>query len=571
MKIQTFFKTQKGTLAIVAVTGIIYNVGMVAGPFFEGRLAQYLVDITKGKRTWRDMLGLAGIYLTVIALVQLVRALKRFYVRRFANNTSKNMRSLLYNSIVNTSKCQLEQEKLGSVMTKAVSDVDACVEGMRKFTTEIFDTGVVLVAYAVMLAVYDWRLALLSCLFIPVAYYIAQRCKGVVTSYNETYKKSAGQLNQTTMDMVGNAMTYRVYGLEQKRRLRYEASLGKYEKNAVKANVWESALQPIYYVISMCGAVIIIWLGSRNVMGQGWTVWDIGMFTTFFSCFTKLAMKSSKAAKLFNAVQKAQVSWKRIKPMFKEYIHNKQESAAADVESLKLEDADIFYPDRAPVVTGINLEAHRGEIIGITGEVACGKTAVGKVFVDETGYRGRILVNGRELSQLFDVEKRSYCTYMGHEPELMSTTIRENIELGDGDVDIMECLRLVCMDQEVAQMPDGVDTVVGNGGVRLSGGQQARLALARCVAHCKSVVVLDDPFAAVDKRTERDIFNNLRTLGQNKIIIILSHRLELFPEMDQIVFIQDGKAAVGTHKELMGTKPLYAGLYNTQGGESHAQ
>ena len=112
-------------------------------------------------------------------------------------------------------------------------------------------------------------------------------------------------------------MTYRIYGCEDARAERYEEALDTYEKTAVKNNVWQSALPPLYLAASEAGVLFILWFGAKNVLGTGWRVWDIAAFTTFLSCFTKLVVKSSKVAKLFNSVQKAEVSWKRIKPLMK--------------------------------------------------------------------------------------------------------------------------------------------------------------------------------------------------------------------------------------------------------------
>ena len=112
-------------------------------------------------------------YVLVTLAVQAARFVKRFYVRRFANNVSRRMKGILYANLVRQSQAALEQEGAGELMTKAISDVDDCVEGMRKFTTELFDTGVALAGYAGMLLVYDWRLALLSLLFTPVSYVCA--------------------------------------------------------------------------------------------------------------------------------------------------------------------------------------------------------------------------------------------------------------------------------------------------------------------------------------------------------------------------------------------------------------
>lgn len=123
-------------------------------------------------------------YIVVTLAVQAARFIKRFYVRRFANNINRRMKGILYANLVRQSRAALEKEGAGELMTKAISDVDDCVEGMRKFTTEIFDTGVALVGYAVMLLVYDWRLALLSLLFTPFSYMCAawmkSRCSALV-------------------------------------------------------------------------------------------------------------------------------------------------------------------------------------------------------------------------------------------------------------------------------------------------------------------------------------------------------------------------------------------------------
>ena len=113
-------------------------------------------------------------------------------------------------------------------------------------------------------------------------------------------------------------------------------------------------------------------------------------------------------------------------------------------------------------------------------------------------------------------------------------------------------------------MEEGVDTIVGNSGVRLSGGQAQRLALARTLCHKKPVLILDDPFSALDRKTEEQVFQNLKALAKDSIVLILSHRLYLFPEMNQVIWMEDGKAAVGTHESIKKAYPEYAKLYEVQ-------
>ncbi len=151
-----------------------------------------LVDILGGKAGYRDMLVLVTTYVISIAIVQISRYIKRFYVRRFANNVNRDMKEILYRSLVHRSRAELEEEGVGNVMTKAILDVDDCAEGMRKFTTEIFDTGVALAAYVGMRLFYDWRLAILGMLFLPVSYVLAEKMKRNVQRTGAAYKEQSG-------------------------------------------------------------------------------------------------------------------------------------------------------------------------------------------------------------------------------------------------------------------------------------------------------------------------------------------------------------------------------------------
>jgi len=470
----------------------------------------------------------------------------------------------------NMSRDELEQEDLGTVMTKAIADVDACVEGMRKFTTEVFDTGVVLVAYISLLFFYDWRLALTSCIFTPIAYFIAGQLKTHITRYNAEYKKSAGRLNNATMDRISNAITYRIYGSETNRDIAYESYLKDYEKRAVSANIWENTKQPLYNIISMSGSVLIIYFGAKNVLGTGWTSWNIAAFTTFFSAFAKMALKSSKASKLFNSVQKAQVSWARIKPLMKEYVEPNTNTSIdfSQPAELTVSSLSLCWPGSSPILKDISFSAYAGQIIGVTGPIACGKSTLGRTFIGEVPYEGSIKVWEQKLSELSEYERSRLISYMGHTPELISDSIEENIRLGE-QRDIIQYLQAVCFDEEVAQMPQGVATSVGSSGIRLSGGQQARVALARTLYNAQRILILDDPFSAVDRITEKEIFKNLRILAKDKIVILISHRLYLFPSIDKVLFLANGTGIFSTHEKLMQENDTYAKLYNAQvaGGE----
>ena len=562
-RVLSYFKVEWFPLLLVTLSGLVYNIGLLAAPWFEGRLAQCLADILGGSETAAQMALLVLAYIAVTLLVQAARFIKRFYVRRFANNINRRMKGILYANLVRQSRAALEKEGAGELMTKAISDVDDCVEGMRKFTTEVFDTGVALAGYAVMLLVYDWRLAILGLLFTPVSYVCAAGMKEVVQRAGAAYKKAAGALSSATLDRARNAVTYRIYGGEEARMEKYEEALSLYEKTAVRNNVWQSALPPLYLAASEAGTLFILWFGAKNVLGTGWNHWDIAAFTTFLSCFTKLVVKSSKVAKLFNAVQKAEVSWKRIRPLMKtpEQLDALQIPAAQDVTLKEL----AFSYGEEPVFSGLSLTAHPGDIIGITGPVACGKSTLGRVFLCEAPYQGSVCFGGRELSTLTPRQIAATVGYLGHDPELSADTVQNNVLCGS-EQDAMPWLAAAALKEEVLAMEKGTETVIGSGGPRLSGGQAQRLALARTLAHPRPVLVLDDPFSALDRSTEDAIFAELQAYARDKVVFLISHRLYHFPQMQQIIFMEGGRTIVGTHEELMAAVPVYHQLYESQTG-----
>lgn len=568
-KISFYFKSEWRNLLIVTISGLFYNIGLLAGPLFDGKLAQCLMDILKGTRRFSDMATLALVYVVVISAVQIGRYIKRLYVRRFANNINRSMKQILYGNLIRKTRAKLEQENVGAVITKAIADVDACAEGVRKFTTEVFDTGIALLGYVALLLWYDWRLALLSLIFPPFSYLIADKMKVVIQRTGAEYKESAGRLSAAVLDRVSGAVTYRVYGCEEQRNREYEVHLMDYEKRAVRANIWSSALPPLYRAFSMTSVLFILSFGVKNVLGTGWSHWNIAAFTTFLSCYTTLSVKSSKAAKLFNSVQKAQVSWRRIRPLMNQ-VPEDSDLPVIPPAPLHAECLSIRSPEGAFLFDPVSFTAGPGEIIAVTGPVACGKTSFGKAFLCEQEYLGSIRFDHRELSGFPMETQRGIIGYLGHDCELFSDTIENNILLGIPE-DPTAYLSAVCFDEDLKQMPEGIQTRIGSGGVLLSGGQKQRIALARTLAHPRPVYILDDPFSALDRQTEQEIFSHVKELAKNSIVLLISHRLYLFPKCSQVIWMEHGHTTVSTHEQLMRENPSYAQLYRTQseGGDEH--
>lgn len=558
-RIINYWKKEKFVVACIIIFGLSFNTSIVLGPIYQGKL----IDSIVGGKDLKSVLTIALVYVALIGTIQLLRYFKRFYIRRFANSTSATMRLMIYNNIMHKTSKELDDENLGNLMTRTISDVELCVEGMRKFTTEVFDTGVLMLSYLVSMLFYDVRITIESIIFIPVAMFLAEKLKSVIYKYSADFRKKSSEITDLTYDIIENSMLYRVNGMEEKNREKYCDELEDLQIKAVKANILENSMQPIYNIIAMMGVVMVIYLGGTKVIEGGWT---IGEFSTYIAMFTVMGVKASKAAKLFNSVQKSQVSWKRIKPYLNEY--EKKDTTKNIREHgtmLKVEKLSFGYgEEKEDIVKEINFEGRAGEIIGITGPIASGKSTLISALLGLYPYSGSIKIDGKELREYSEYERSSMISYLGHNPQLISDSIYNNITLGE-DKNITDVLRYVCFTKDLSLMIHGQDTLVGNSGIRLSGGQQARIALARALLNKRKIIILDDPFSAVDMKTEDAIIDNLKNNYKDSLIILVSHRLAVFNKIHKIILLNSDKTSeYGTHKEMLEKSSVYETIYNLQ-------
>ena len=558
-KIKNYWIKEKKSVILLTLFGILYDVGMVARPIYQGKL----IDALIAKVNFNNLIKLSLTFIFIIGMVQFFRYLKRYYVRQFANATTATMRFMNYNNILHKEEKELNDENMGSLMTKAISDVDVCVEGMRKSTTEVFDTGVLFITYLVTLLQYDVKITLYACIFIPAAVFIAEKMKKIIFKFTKAYRSQLSQVSDITYDRIDNAILYRLYGREADNRVVYEEELEDFEKKAIVANIWENAMQPIYNVIAMGGIVFVIIMAGEKVYEGSFTV---GVFSAYISIFAIMAAKASRIARLFNTIQKSSVSWKRIKSFLKEYKEiDKTRGIISKETKLEIENLYLKYDKSSDyIIKNLNFKARENNIVGITGPIGCGKSTLGRVFLGNINYEGSIKIDNKELRDYSEYERSKIISYMGHDAHLISDTIYNNITMGD-DGDISHVLKMVCFDEDLKSMENGIETLVGNGGVRLSGGQQARIALARTLYHKNKILILDDPFSAVDMKTEKNIIDNLRANYGDCLILLISHRLAIFKYLNQIILINEDKTLeYGNHQKLIENSKLYNQLYLLQ-------
>ena len=530
-RIYSYFLREWKTLLIVAVSGTLFNLGQSLCAMRQGQLVDAIA--AQEKHGSGEVLHAAIVFLMTVMVVQLLRLAKRYYVRRFANATDISMRMMVYNRIIHEDIGSLEAENSGQVMTKALGDVDLTVEGMRKATTEVFDTGVLLTGYLVTMLRGSVPCTVLSLLPVPFALLTARFLKRYVEASNRRAREMSAQVAGASLDAVRNSLIYRVTGSAGRQEAAYESRLSALEKEQISAGILENAMQPAYNAITLCGTLVVLFYGGRLVLAGNWTV---GAFTAYLTIYLAFSLKIAKVSKLLNACQKASVSWKRVKP----YLSGWRE-----------EDSDA-------------VPRHS--------EADMRETAITLLCRGIRSCSGTVRVVGHDLALLSGAEKSELISYMGHRPELFDLSLRDNILLGRReDPDRLSAvLHDVCLDEDLEKMGKGaLDHRTGSAGKMLSGGQRSRISCARALYGGQPLIVLDEPFANVDKDTEQKMIRNLKAHHSNSLLILITHRMRALVNADLVLMIEEnGYVRTGTHESLMRESERYRESFLLQEKES---
>lgn len=553
---------------ITAIAGTLFNSAIVLGPIFQGKL----LDAAINSKSLKDILYAGLAFILVTLSFQIARFFKRYYVRDMANRISGDMRISVLESIINTDLNTMEKKKVGDMMATTIGDVDIVVEAVRKTITELFDTGVLMAAYFVALMVYDVKITLISSIPIPLVIILTQLMRKVVQSKSKDARGANSKTTTQIRKMVSQINILRLYGREEAELKRLQSKLSIQAKKTALVTVLQNGLAPVYASLASLGIILVIYLGGNKVISGGWT---IGTFTAYIAMFMALAVRTTTAAKVFNIQQGAEASWERVKAL----IRNNETSDYKVSSSLKPKEIKVrnlsfkYGTGHDYAIKDVSFDVSAGMIIGITGSVGSGKSALGLALTGLYDYEGEILIDNENLKDIPYDKKIATITYMGHDSFLFSDTLKNNITWEKAEESkLKRVLNIASLGKDIESFHKGIETELGEKGTKVSGGQRQRISLARALYKNSNIVILDDPFSAVDINTEAEIIKELRKNAHGRTIFIFSHRLDAFKHTDMVLVFHKGRIVQkGSHEELINTDGIYSRIIDSQrflGGEA---
>jgi ATP-binding cassette, subfamily B, heavy metal transporter len=431
---------------------------------------------------------------------------------------------------------------------------------------------------AIIWHMFDWRYAAVTCLAVTFYVGFTTVLAGRRGRYRRTMNDTDNDASTKSLDSLINYETVKYFGNEEHEAQRYDHALARYERAAVRVQVSLNLLNLGQAAIVAVGLTLIMVLAASGMRDGSMTV---GKFVVVNTYLMQLYQPLNFLGIVYMTIKQGLVDMEQMfallrveqeiadKPDAKALTAHLSEDSAGDVV---FENVRFGYQSNRTILKGINFTVPAGGKLAIVGPTGAGKSTVNRLlfrFYDVTG--GRILIDGQDIR---DVTQHSLRTAIGVVPQdtvLFNDTIRYNIGYGRpgaSQAEIEHAAKQAQVHDFVLKLPEGYDTRVGERGLKLSGGEKQRVAIARTILKDPRILVLDEATSALDSRTEQDIQAALNAVAFRRTTLVIAHRLSTVVDADEIIVLDDGLVAErGSHAALLAKDGLYARMWALQAAE----
>ncbi len=476
-------------------------------------------------------------------------------------------------SLVAMESTYYDMRQTGQIMSVLSSDVNQLEDVVADSSTSIIRIVVTFLTAFVILVIMSWELAAVLfgplILIVPLVYWFSTR---VQRKYRKQ-RESTGDITAVLENLISGISVVQAYNAQDWEAERVNRESSAYRNQAIGASQDRNRFVPMIYAIAGIAFGLLVSVGgSLAASGEIST----GQLVTFLLISTRMTMPLFIFGILINQLQRGEASARRVFAVvdLTPEIYDREDAIELneDISSVEFKDVYFTYPNTTlPVLRGISFKAVDGDFLGIMGHTGAGKTTILKLLMRYyTVDSGAVLINNQPIEAYTLESVRDKIGFVSQEPFLFYGTVKENVIYNQNSTDdeLKTALELAGAWEFIEELEDGLQTMVGDRGAKLSGGQRARVSLARALLKQPSLLILDEASSALDAETERRIQENLIASGKDRATIAVAHRLSTIRNADEIISMVDGVIVErGMHDDLVNANGVYASQWTIQTGD----
>jgi len=513
---------------------------------------------------------ISGLILVITLLKSLCFYNKAFWSNWLSKRSMTDLRQELFDSLISQSVTYFDRRKSGVIISKFTNSLNQMQKGMTAILSELATEPLMVVGALTLAASINLRLTLVGMLIFPLNWLVILVTGRLIRRSTDRSLRERANMVQMLQRSIDGIRIVKAFVMEATTREIFASANDQAFRYDMRGARAKSMLQPVVEIFSAGFVIIFLLLGGVSVLRGEMTPGD---FITFYA---GMVACYSPIKKLNNAITEIQESVAGAADVFGEMdrVPELMEApGAAEMpvlnSGIELKNVSFHYDEPAPVLRGVSFRINRGEFVALVGPSGAGKSTLLNLIPRFYDVRdGSIEIDGRDIRTVTLNSLRRQIGFVTQEPILFHDTISSNIRFGEKEVtqeQIEEAARTAHAHEFIKDLPQGYDTVGGDRGAMMAGGQRQRVALARAIMRNPSILLLDEPTSSLDTESERLIQDAMDRFVHGRTTIVIAHRLSTILHADRIIVMEQGRVVEsGTHHELLERGGLYRRLYEIQ-------